>query len=88
MKLSVKLWGELQEHPGVIVFNKPTTGVILWRLHSNNQTKELFSLLPGGSASFIDYKNHFWIRNVAANPLADVELLWENIQRALKTLKR
>ena len=87
MNLSVQLWGKLQEHPDIIVFNKPTTGVILWRLHSNNQTKELFSLLPDGSASFIDYKDHFWIRNVAANPLADVEVLWENIERALKTFK-
>ena len=88
MNLSIQLWGKLQEHPDVIIFNKPTTGVILWRLHSNNQTKELFSLLPGGSASFINYKNHFWIRNVAANPLADVEVLWKNIDQALISLKR
>ena len=88
MKLSIQLWQRLNEHSELIVFNKPTTGVILWRLNTHNQTKELFSLLPTGSASFIEYKNQFWIRNVAANPSMDIEFLWKNIDLALIRFKK
>ena len=88
MELSIQLWQRLTEHSELIVFNKPTTGVILWRLNTHNQTKELFSLLPTGSASFIEYKNQFWIRNVAANPSMDIEFLWKNIDLALIRFKK
>lgn len=88
MNLSIQLWEKLNENSEITVFNKPTTGVVLWRLNTHNQTKELFSLLPTGSASFIEYKNHFWIRNVAANPSVDVDILWKNIHRALIKLKK
>ena len=88
MKLSIQLWQRLNEYSELIVFNEPTTGVILWRLNTHNQTKELFSLLPTGSASFIEYKNQFWIRNVAANPSMDIEFLWKNIDLALIRFKK
>jgi hypothetical protein len=88
MNLSIQLWEKLNENSEITVFNKPTTGVVLWRLNTHNQTKELFSLLPTGSASFIEYKNQFWIRNVAANPSVDVDILWKNIHRALIKLKK
>jgi L-2,4-diaminobutyrate decarboxylase len=88
MNLSIQLWEKLNENSEITVFNKPTTGVVLWRLNTHNQTKELFSLLPTGSASFIEYKNQFWIRNVAANPSVDVDVLWKNIHQALIKLKK
>ena len=88
MNVSLQLWEKLNERSELIVFNKPTTGVILWRLNTHNRTKELFSLLPAGTASFIEYKNQFWIRNVAANPSVDVEVLWKIIDRALDRLKK
>ena len=83
MELSVQLWTDLQNHPKVIVFDQPVTGVILWRLKDNTDTKKLFIKLPNGSASLVTLNDKYWIRHVAANPQADVKALWKCIEKAL-----
>ena len=83
MELSVQLWNDLQNHPKVIVFDQPVTGVILWRLKDNTDTKKLFIQLPNGSASLVTLNDKYWIRHVAANPQADVKALWKCIEKAL-----
>ena len=83
MELSVQLWNNLQNHPKVIVFDQPVTGVILWRLKDNTDTKKLFIQLPNGSASLVTLNDKYWIRHVAANPQADVKALWKCIEKAL-----
>lgn len=65
-------------------FGPPTTGVLLWKpTQADFETVRLH--LPPGLASVTKVEDQDWFRQVAANPLAQVALIWDAIDRALET---
>src|SRR5205085_9626583 len=60
----------LHNCPKLELFGPPVTGVVLWRPRDRS-TDELYERLPEGLASKALLGSETWLRNVAANPLAD-----------------
>jgi L-2,4-diaminobutyrate decarboxylase len=65
---------------------EPVTGVVVWRPRNGRLTEQLHSALPAGSASVTSLAGGRWLRNVAANPNADTEVLASQIEGALKAI--
>ena len=78
-----QLWRRLDAHPGALCFAQPATGVLLWRPHEPKRADELIHRLPGGAASLATADGQRWLRHVAANPMVDLDGLWETIRRTL-----
>ncbi len=70
-------------HPGAAVFGPNVSGVVLWRPESGPSARDMLARLPAGSTSINRIDGVDWRRNVAANPCADIDLLWTGIVRAL-----
>lgn len=70
-----KLWASLNGHSSVHVFSANHSGVVLWRPNKPADVSEIYSRLPDGLASKTQVNNQQWIRHVAANPNADIELI-------------
>nr|WP_283812683.1 pyridoxal-dependent decarboxylase [Bradyrhizobium tropiciagri] len=62
---------------------QPETGVVVWRPRSPVDTLEFHARLPNGFASVTFLDNTPWLRNVAANPNADIDRLADAINGAL-----
>jgi L-2,4-diaminobutyrate decarboxylase len=60
----------------------PDTGVVNWR----PRTQPVEAVLAGleGTSSRTRIQGEIWVRQVAANPHADVEKIWERIDRVLQ----
>ena len=84
MALADQLHAYLDTHPGVRLFGPNASGVILWCLRSAQDVSVALNALPVGSASMTVIDQTTWIRHVAANPNADMNLLTESIGKALK----
>ncbi|MCR9255216.1 MAG: pyridoxal-dependent decarboxylase [Alphaproteobacteria bacterium] len=72
----------LSERSDVAVYGPPTTGVFLWRPH-HRQPEAVRASLPVGTASLTRIDGRSWLRQVAANPMAEVAELKRAIDRAL-----
>ncbi|MFK8051353.1 MAG: aspartate aminotransferase family protein [Woeseiaceae bacterium] len=83
MQLSEKLAGFINGRPELQLFAQPETGVVVWRGIDNDTTETLLGALPDGSCSTTTIKKQRWIRNVAANPNANVDALCQHILEAL-----
>lgn len=83
MAMSDSLWTHLSRHPDITVFARNTSGVILWRPLNGQTVEQIFAHLPRGSVSKTQIDNVQWLRHVAANPNANVDSLWLDIQKAL-----
>lgn len=83
MGLAEYLRRRLDTHPGTAVFGPNVSGVVLWRPASGTSARDILARLPAGSTSITRIDGVDWLRNVAANPCADIDLLWAGIERAL-----
>lgn len=71
------------DHPQLTLFAEPVTGVVNWRAKNEALTDRLVRTLPTGSVSTTNIQNQRWLRNVAANPNADITLLYQQIEQSL-----
>lgn len=72
----------LQTRDDCDVLAAGTTGIVVWRPR-NRDTREVFERFPEGLASITTIGGETWVRNVAANPSANMPLLFEHISDAL-----
>ena len=61
----------------------PQTGIVVWRPEDGRLFDRILNQLPAGSTSTTTVSGVKWLRNVAANPGADIDLLMAAIQGAL-----
>ena len=66
----------------VILYGPNRTGLVLWR-PSEGDARDLLPRLPSGSASLTTISGTDWVRNVAANPGADIAAILEGFEAAL-----
>lgn len=83
MEFAEGLRRRLDGHPGAVPFGPNVSGVVLWRPASAVSASDILARLPVGSTSITRIGGTDWLRNVAANPCADIELLWAGMKRAL-----
>ena len=84
MLLAETLWSKLSMHPKVELFGPQSSGIILWRPHNQSERGSIIERLPVGSTSITSVDGKQWLRNVAANPCANIDELWPKIEHALK----
>ena len=86
MALCDALFTRLAARKDLTVFAPPDSGVLLWRPKKDCSlsTDEVYARLPDGAASLTTLGGERWLRHVAANPNASIEVLWAAIEVALK----
>jgi len=84
MGLADDLWQRLDAHPRAQLFGPQTSGVILWRPQDTTDIDHNLASLPKGSVSKTSIGGQAWLRHVAANPSADIEAIWQPIERLLR----
>lgn len=84
MDLADDLWQRLDTHPKAQLFGPQTSGVILWRPSSDMDIDQAQASLPVGSVSRTSIHGRPWLRHVAANACADIEAIWQPIERLLR----
>ena len=82
MALADELARRLDADPRAELFAAPRTGVLLWR-PADGEAAAVRARLPAGMASSTILNNREWIRQVAANPSADIDAIWAAIEAAL-----
>jgi L-2,4-diaminobutyrate decarboxylase len=65
------------------LYAEPQTGIVVWRPKNENLFDPILQQLPVGSTSTTSIAGGQWLRNVAANPSADIDLLIASIQGVL-----
>jgi len=65
------------------IYSEPQTGIVVWRPKKETSFDQVLHKLPVGSTSTTSIAGRKWLRNVAANPGADMRLLIATIQGAL-----
>ncbi|PCJ48006.1 MAG: aspartate aminotransferase family protein [Gammaproteobacteria bacterium] len=71
----------LQSHPKAKLKQMPETGVLNWKPSKENTTEVLKKL--GECSSSTKIEGELWLRQVAANPYANSEAIFETISQAL-----
>ena len=83
MALTDALADRLETDGRVRLKERPRTGVVNWRPREARRTEEVIAALrPTASRTAIDGEP--WVRQVAANPHADLEVVWARIDAALQ----
>ncbi len=67
------------------LYAQSQTGIVVWRPKEDRLFDRMLNQLPAGSTSTTTLSGVKWLRNVAANPNADIDLLIESIERVLAT---
>jgi glutamate/tyrosine decarboxylase-like PLP-dependent enzyme len=83
MALADDLAARLAADPRVELWRQPETAVILWRPMNGQSVDALRQQFPAGMSSATTVDGHLWVRHVAANPNADIEVIWAAIDTAL-----
>ena len=83
MALADDLAARLAADPRVELWRQPETAVILWRPMNGQSVDALRQQFPAGMSSATTVDGHLWVRHVAANPNADIEVIWAAIDAAL-----
>jgi L-2,4-diaminobutyrate decarboxylase len=65
------------------LYAEPQTGIVVWRPKNESLFDQVLQQLPVGSTSTTSIAGVKWLRNVAANPSADIDLLITAIRAAL-----
>jgi L-2,4-diaminobutyrate decarboxylase len=68
------------------LLTEPQTGIVVWRPRNPVQVGEFYNHLTKGVASLTTLGGEAWLRNVAANPNANIEALISAIRSALDAL--
>ncbi|MGH7212309.1 MAG: hypothetical protein ACREF1_12720, partial [Acetobacteraceae bacterium] len=69
--------------PRLQLLAPPETGIIVWRPRDGVPARALHDRLPPGSTSLTAIAGEHWLRNVAANPNADIDALIATVQQAV-----
>lgn len=89
MDIADRLYNALKRDDRVTVFSAPQSGVMLWRPVAGRpvagSASELRARLPEGMSSLTTVDGQDWLRQVAANPMADVDRIITEIGTALDT---
>lgn len=83
MAMAEDLYGRLDARADVETFAPPTTGVFAWRPVDGRRFEGVAKALPDGVASRTQLLGKPWVRQVAANPMADIDQIWAAIEAAL-----
>lgn len=83
MAIADDLWHRLNDHPGAELFGPQASGVVLWRPRGAGDVRAMRESLPAGLASVTAVDGRDWLRNVAANPNADVDKIWQALRAVL-----
>jgi L-2,4-diaminobutyrate decarboxylase len=67
------------------LYAQAQSGIVVWRPKDDRLFDLMLNQLPAGSTSTTTISGGKWLRNVAANPNADIDLLIESIERVLAT---
>jgi len=81
MASAARLSAAIERHRAYRLFGKPETGVVLFELLETHP-EQLLSALPAGLAALAAIEGKTFLRCVAANPLADVDLIIDNLDLA------
>jgi L-2,4-diaminobutyrate decarboxylase len=81
MALSEALAARLLADPRTVLKQAPETGVVNWRPVAGDVARIIDQLSGTSSSVMIDGET--WVRQVAANPDADLEAIWARIDAAL-----
>lgn len=65
------------------LFGPNKSGVLLWRPVGAGPLDRLSAALPTGMSSRTTIGDVDWFRQVAANPTADIDMIWRSITRAI-----
>ena len=65
------------------LFAMPMTGIVVWRARAPKTFERLLERLPVGMTSTVTIGQNKWLRNTAANPNADVQLMIDTIKQVL-----
>ncbi|MEM8698149.1 MAG: pyridoxal-dependent decarboxylase [Pseudomonadota bacterium] len=82
MEMSERLADWIASRPDLVLFAPNRTGVVLWR-STSRPTAEILAALPPGLASTSRVDGTDWLRNVAANPNADMDVILGALEAAL-----
>ncbi|MBJ90428.1 MAG: aspartate aminotransferase family protein [Woeseia sp.] len=83
MQLADDLETYLKLQKEIAVYGPNESGVLLWRIKEFSDMRPILGKLPTGSASYTHVDQTDWIRHVAANPNANIDLLKGAIQKIL-----
>ena len=75
----------LSGDPAWELFAQPESGVVLFRPKART-CEDVIARLPDGLASIATVRGELWLRAVAANPNADIEVVWEALKNAISNL--
>jgi len=82
--LAERLAAFVGEDARLVLFAAPRTGIVVWRPKDMEVFDNVLKRLPAGAASTTTMAGQRWLRNVAANPNADVDLLIGEVHKALR----
>jgi len=83
MEMASLLGQRLEADEAIELLSMPKTGITVFRPRARN-TEEVFQRLPFGMFSTCTIAGERWLRSVAANPLADIDLIVDAIQTAVR----
>jgi glutamate/tyrosine decarboxylase-like PLP-dependent enzyme len=83
MSMAAELATELDKEENISLWAMPKTGVTIF-LPLTMSTEELYQRLPEGMLSTCVLDNEKWLRSVAANPLADIDIILAAIHQAIQ----
>jgi L-2,4-diaminobutyrate decarboxylase len=75
----------VQKQKQLRLYATPASGIVVWRPIDPEVFDAMMSRFPFGSVSITTISGERWFRNVAANPMTDVDLLIEGIEQCLAT---
>ena len=78
----------IEAEPRLELLQRPQSGIVVWRPRDTACTESIYEKLPPAMASLIRLNGELWIRNVAANPNAELGALIAAVQRALDDSNR
>jgi len=84
MQLAQQLADFVEKDPRLLLLAAPQTGIVVWRTRDAAISGAVAQRLPAGAASTTMLSGERWIRNVAANPNADVQSLIASVRKALE----
>ena len=83
MEMANQLAEYLQADEAIELLSMPKTGVTIFR-PKKLDAEEIHARLPSGMFSICVIENEHWLRSVAANPLADIDLIVAAIKGAIR----
>jgi L-2,4-diaminobutyrate decarboxylase len=74
----------IRNDPRLVLLAAPQSGIVVWRPAKIDTFDSVLARLPKETASTTTLGGHRWIRMVAANPCADLDLTIDAIANALR----